>query len=101
MRNKSFDINARKLFGTNSAGANHLDTFGKYFTRLISLMDEIINSFSKLKCTSVELKTMAENFCHAEKIINRNLWDRKLKPGHELAEYKACEDSIHQVTSKF
>lgn len=94
MRNKSYDINARKLFATDAKGANHLDTFGKYFTRLISLMEEIINSYGKLKCTAVELKKMADNFIHAEHIIDRNIWDRKLKPAYERTDYKNIEDAI-------
>ena len=97
MRNKSFDINARNLFDKDSTGANQLDTFAKYFTRLIPLMEELINSFSKLKLTAVELKKMTENFKYAERIIDRNIWDRKLKPSFERTDYKSVESSIQQV----
>jgi hypothetical protein len=96
MRNKSYDINARKMFAMDAAGTNQLDNFGKYFTRLISLLEEIISSYGKLKLTAVELKKMAENFVYAERIIDRNLWDRKLKPEHERKEYKSVEVSISQ-----
>jgi len=84
------------MFETDTSGVNHLDTFGKYFTRLISLLEEIINSYGKLKLTAVELKKMAENFVYAERIIDRNLWDRKLKPEHERKEYKSIEAAISQ-----
>lgn len=99
MRNKSFDTNARRIFDKDSNGANQLDTFAKYFTRLISLMEELINSFSKLKLTAVELKKMAENFKFAERIIDRNIWDRKLRPSFERTDYKGVENSIQQVGS--
>lgn len=101
MRNKSYDINCRKLFVTDATGANELDTFGKYFTKLISLMEAIINSFNKLKLTSVELKKMTENFVYAENVIDRNIWDRKLKPTYERENYKKIEDSIHQDKKVF
>lgn len=94
MRNKSYDINARRLFDAGTKGANNLDTFGKYFTRLISLMEEIINAYGKLKCTAVELKKMADNFVYAENVIDRNIWDRKLKPDFERTDYKNIEDAI-------
>ena len=97
MRNKSYDINSRSLFKTDSNGANQLDTFGKYFTRLISLMKEIINSFSKLKLTTVELKKVADNFIYAESIIDRNIWDRKLRPTNERVDYKITENALNQV----
>ena len=101
MRNKSFDINCRQQFTTSANGTNQLDSLAKCFTRLISLMEEIINSFSKFKLTSLELKKMAENFVYAENIIDRNIWDRKLKPNYERSDYKSIEDSIHQDKKVF
>jgi hypothetical protein len=98
MRNKSFDTKARNLFQQDEpTGNNQLDLFGKHFTRLINDMQEILNSFSKLKLTAIELKKMKENFLYAENIIDRNIWDRKLKPPFERVDYKDLEDSLHQV----
>lgn len=101
MRNKSFDTNCRQQFATSHDGPNQLDTLAKCFTRLIALMEEIINSFSKFKLTSLELKKMTENFMYAENIIDRNIWDRKLKPSYERVDYNSIEDSIHQDKKVF
>ena len=98
MRNKSYDINARKLFQvTSGCDTDCFDLFGKCFTRLISLMEEVINAFSKLKLTSIELNKMIENFVYAERIIDMNLWNRELKPQQERDDYKSVQVSINQV----
>ena len=97
LRNKSYDANTRKLFRIDSKGNNELDMFALRFTSLNALMQNVIISYDKLKQTALELKKMSENFIYAQNIIDRNQWDRKLKPNHEREEYRQTEISINKV----
>lgn len=97
LRNKTFDVNNRNLFLKDQRGVNDLENFGQRFTNLMCLMKELIRSYDKLKQSSLELKKMKNNFVYAKAIIDRNIWDRKLKPDFERVDYKETEFSLHQV----
>ena len=98
LRNKSFHISNRSLFLTDEYGVNDLENFGQRFTNLMFTMKELIRSYDKLKQSTTELKKMSKNFVHSQNIIDRNIWDRKLKPDFERVDYKELEYSLHHVT---
>ena len=88
MRNKSYDVNQRAYFARDSNGLNDLDLSGQIFSQLISQMENLLLSYNKLNLNANELKKMVENFVYAEGLIDRNLWDRTLKPDFERKNYK-------------
>ena len=100
MRNKSYDINCRQLFDYDQNGFSSLDLCGQLFSQIISHMEKLLLSYNKLNVNAVELKKMGENFVYAQKIIDRNIWDRTVKPDFERNDYKKTEDSINQVNLK-
>ena len=100
MRNKSYDINCRKLFDYDQNGFSSLDLCGQLFSQIISHMEKLLLSYNKLNVNAVELKKMGENFVYAQKIIDRNIWDRTVTPDFERNDYKKTEDSINQVKLK-
>lgn len=100
MRNKSYDINCRQLFDYDQNGFSSLDLCGQLFSQIISHMEKLLLSYNKLNVNAVELKKMGENFVYAQKIIDRNIWDRTVKPDFERNDYKKTEDSIIQVNLK-
>ena len=100
MRNKSYDINQRAYFERDSNGLNDLDLSGQIFSQLISQMEAILLSYNKLNVNAVELKKMVDNFIHAEKLIDRNIWERKVRPDFERKNYSSTEAAIHKVRRK-
>ena len=62
MRNKSYDINSRNMFGSDSNDINHLDNCGQIFSKLIMYSENLMMSYNKLNLTANELKKMCENF---------------------------------------
>lgn len=100
MRNKSYDINCRQLFDYDQNGFSSLDLCGQLFSQIISHMEKLLLSYNKLNVNAVELKKMGENFVYAQKIIDRNIWDRTVKPDFERNDFKKTEDSIIQVNLK-
>lgn len=97
MRNKSFDVNSRSLFSNDSNGLNELDVGADLFTQLITQMEVLIVSYDKLRFTGEELKRMINNFEYSEKITEKNLWERDLKPDFERITFKDTEDSLKEV----
>ena len=97
MRNKSYDINCRQLFDYDQNGFSSLDLCGQLFSQLIGGMEKLLLSYNKLNVNALELKKMGENFVFAQKIIDRNIWDRTVKPDFERNDYKKTDDSINQV----
>ncbi|RMZ98338.1 hypothetical protein BpHYR1_047894 [Brachionus plicatilis] len=96
MRNKSHDINSRNVFETYSGDVNNLDKTGQLFTELISAIESIMLSYNKLHCNATELKKNSDNFIYGQRIIDRNIWDRGLRPTSERDVYKSTEESIHK-----
>lgn len=97
LRNKSFDINKRNIFKQDEYGVNDLENFGQRFTNLMFTMKELIRSYDKLKQSALEMKKMSKNFSHAQGIVDRNIWDRTLRPASERSDYKETEISIYKV----
>ena len=97
MRNKSYDINQRDYFARDSNGLNDLDLSGQIFSQLISQMENLLLAYNKLNLNANELKKMVENFVHAEGLIDRNLWDRTLKPDFERKNYSSTEAALNKV----
>ena len=97
MRNKSYDINQRDWFESDSNGLNNLDLSGQIFSQLIAQMESLLLSYNKLNLNAVELKKMVEDFIHAEGLIDRNIWDRTVKPDFERKNYSSTEAAIHKV----
>lgn len=96
MRNKSYDINQRDWFESDSNGLNNLDLSGQIFSQLIAQMESLLLSYNKLNLNAVELKKMVEDFVHAEGLIDRNVWDRTVKPDFERKNYSSTESAIHK-----
>lgn len=97
MRNKSYDVNSRKYFQTDSNGLNQLDTCGQLFSKLISYMENMILAYNTLSSNSFELKRNNDNLIFAQNVVDRNIWDRTLKPTVERDVYKSTENSIYKV----
>jgi hypothetical protein len=97
LRNKSFHINNRNLFKKDEYGLNDLENLGQRFTNLMFGMKELIRSFDKLKQSAIEMKKMSKNFVYAQNIIDRNVWDRQVKPELERIDYRETELSIQKV----
>lgn len=97
LRNKAFDVNNRNLFKQDEVNVNDLENFGQRFTNLMCLMKELLRGYDRLKQSGVELKKSKQNFVHAKGIIDRNIWDRKLRPEFERVAYKETELALHQV----
>ena len=95
MRNKSYNVNEKARFNSPS-GVNYLESFGKLFTQLIESMETTIGEYDKLRSTALEIKKMTENFRFAEDVIQRNIWDRDLRPAEERNDYRDVENSIHK-----
>lgn len=97
MRNKSYDINQRRAFTTDSNGLNELDHCGQLFSQLNSYLEALLLAYNKLNTNSFELKRNNDNLVYAQNIVDRNLWDRTLKPTFEREAYQFTEDSINKV----
>lgn len=97
MRNKSHDVNARNVFETFSGDMNNLDKAGQFFTELIAAIEGLLLSFNKLHSNATELKKNSDNFTYGQRIIDRNIWDRGLRPTSERDAYYSTEQSIHKV----
>jgi hypothetical protein len=61
-------------------------------------METLILSYDRLRLTGEELKQMMNNFEFSEKITEKNLWERDLKPDFERIHYKDTEDSLKAVS---
>jgi hypothetical protein len=97
MRNKSYDINQRSFFDNDHNGMNNLDLSGQLFSQLIAQMESFILSYNRLNLNAVELKKMVEDFVFAENLIDRNIWDRTVKPDFERNKYSSTEAAINKV----
>ncbi|CAF0710729.1 unnamed protein product [Brachionus calyciflorus] len=97
MRNKSFDVNQRDVFEKGSpAEINNLDHSAQFFTKLISAIESLLLVYNKLHSNSVELKKNSDNFLYGQRIIDRNIWDRGLRPTAERDAYNSTEQSIYK-----
>ena len=94
MRNKSYDTNSRNQFVKMSNGLNQLDYCGQLFSHLINNSENLLLAYNKLSSNANELKTMYENFCIPENLIDKNLWDRRLRPDFERNNFMKTEKSI-------
>lgn len=100
IRNKSHDINLRNVFETYSGDVNNLDKTGQFFSDLIEVIENLLLSFNKLHCNATELKKNSDNFIHGQRIIDKNIWDRGLRPTSERDAYFTTEESIYKVLGK-
>jgi len=94
MRNKSYDKNSRTQFVVMSDGLNQLDYCGQLFSQLITNSENLLLAYNILYANANELKTMNENFQIPENLIDKNLWDRRLRPGFERISFRETETSI-------
>jgi hypothetical protein len=97
MRNKSYDINQRAYFNVDQNGLNDLDLSGQLFSQLIAQMEGLLLSYNRLNLNAVELKKMVEDFIFSENLIDRNVWDRTVKPDFERKNYINTEVAINKV----
>ena len=97
MRNKSYDINQRAYFDVDQNGMNDLDLSGQLFSQLIAQMEGLLLSYNRLNLNAVELKKMVEDFIFSENLIDRNVWDRTVKPDFERKNYINTEVAINKV----
>jgi hypothetical protein len=101
MRNKSYDANSRKVFGKTSNDLNHLDVCGQLFSQLIINSESLLVSYNKLNLSANEIKKMYENLKIPETLIDKNLWDRLLRPNFERTNFFKTEQSIQHVCLNF
>lgn len=101
MRNKSHDINLRNVFETYSGDANNLDKTGQLITDLMEVIESLLLSYNKLHCNATELKKNLDNFSYAQRIIDKNIWERGLRPTSERDAYFTTEESIYKVLEKY
>jgi hypothetical protein len=94
MRNKSYDTNSRNQFVIMSNGLNQLDYCGQLFSQLIKNSENLLLSYNKLNSNANELKKINENFQIPENLIDKNLWDRRLRPDFERNSFIETENSI-------
>ena len=100
MRNMSFSVNARKQFPNDANGTNQLDRFGQWCTKLNAVMESLLLAYNKLNSNALELKRAAENFALPENVIDRNKWDREMRPQTEREAYLSTEVSIQNVSGE-
>jgi hypothetical protein len=94
MRNKSYDTNSRNQFVKMANGLNQLDYCGQLFSQLIKNSENLLLAYNKLNVNANELKKIYENFQIPENLVDKNLWDRRLRPNSERNRYKETENSI-------
>jgi hypothetical protein len=97
MRNIGFNRNSRNLFIIANSNDNYLDWFGRLLSTLMKEMEELLSSYNQLNVTALDLKKMEENFKFGESVIDRNLWDRELKPHFERSTSIQLENQIVKV----
>ena len=101
MRNKSYDINSRKLFANDSNNSNQLDQCGQLFSQLIVHSENLLLAYNKLNVSANELKKIYENLSISESLIDKNVWDRELRPGFEQSNFVNTQNSIEKVFCHF